>query len=110
MLTSLRTVLETHVDTGAIPGAVALVARGDRIDVEAVGSVDVAGTAPMDRASISPIPSITNPLVAAATMMLVGDGRMGLDEPVARWLPELASPVVVRTPTGPVDDVVPAAR
>src|SRR3954451_3350638 len=110
MLTSLRTVLETHVDTGAIPGAVALVARGDRIDVEAVGSVDVAGTAPMDRDSIFRIASITKPLVAAATMMLVEDGRVGLDEPVARWLPELASPVVVRTPTGPVDDVVPAAR
>jgi len=110
MLTSLRTVLETHVDTGAIPGAVALVARGDRIDVEAVGSVDVAGTAPMDRDSIFRIASITKPLVAAATMMLVEDGRIGLDEPVARWLPELASPVVVRTPTGPVDDVVPAAR
>jgi CubicO group peptidase (beta-lactamase class C family) len=43
-------------------------------------------------------------------MTLVEDGRIGLDDPVERWLPELASPVVVRTPTGPVDDVVPAAR
>ena len=110
MLASLRTVLETHVTKGVIPGAVALVARGDRVQVEAVGSVDVAGTAPMERDSVFRIASITKPLVAAATMMLVEDGRIGLDEPVGRWLPELASPVVVRTPAGPVGDVVPAVR
>jgi CubicO group peptidase (beta-lactamase class C family) len=110
MLTSLRTVLETHVNKGVIPGAVALVARGDRVQVEAVGSVDVAGTAPMQRDSIFRLASITKPLIAAATMMLVEDGRIGLDDPVERWLPELASPVVVRTPAGPVDDVVPATR
>jgi CubicO group peptidase (beta-lactamase class C family) len=110
MPTRLRTVLETHVTKGAIPGAVALVARGGRVQVEAVGSVDIAGTAPMERDSIFRIASITKPMVAAATMMLVEDGRIRLDEPVRRWLPELASPVVVRTPAGPVDDVVPAAR
>jgi CubicO group peptidase (beta-lactamase class C family) len=43
-------------------------------------------------------------------MMLVEDGRIALDDPVAAWLPELASPWVVRTPDGPVDDVVPAGR
>ncbi len=43
-------------------------------------------------------------------MMLVEDGRIGLDDPVARWLPELASPIVVRTPGAPIDDVVPAVR
>ena len=43
-------------------------------------------------------------------MMLVEDGRIALDDPVEPWLPELASPIVVRTPAGPVDDVVPAVR
>jgi CubicO group peptidase (beta-lactamase class C family) len=42
--------------------------------------------------------------------MLVEDGRLALDDPVAGWLPELSTPVVVRTTTGPVDDVVPANR
>ena len=42
--------------------------------------------------------------------MLVDDGRVALDDPVERWLPELASRVVVRTPASPVDDVVPAVR
>ncbi|MCX4672596.1 beta-lactamase family protein [Streptomyces sp. NBC_01381] len=109
-MADLRETLEAHVDKGSVPGAVGLVARGDRIEVAAVGSVDVEGSAPMARDSIFRIASITKPVVAAAVMMLVEDGRIALDDPVARWLPELASPSVVRTPASPVDDVVPAVR
>ncbi|MFE7777119.1 serine hydrolase domain-containing protein [Streptomyces sp. NPDC057445] len=109
-MADLRDTLETHVSKGLLPGAVGLVARGDRIEVEAVGSVDVEGTAPMGRDSIFRIASITKPIVAAAVMMLVEEGRIALDDPVEQWLPELASPSVVRTPAAPVDDVVPAVR
>ena len=42
-------------------------------------------------------------------MLLVDDGRVSLDDPIARWLPELESPRVVRTPESAIDDVVPAA-
>ena len=95
---------------GSTPGAVGLVARGDRVEVAAVGTVDVDGTSPMARDSIFRIASITKPITAAAVMLLVDDGKVALDDPVERWLPELASPSVVRTPASPVDDVVPAAR
>ena len=64
----------------------------------------------MARNSIFRIASITKPIVAAAVMMLVDDGLLALDDPVEKWLPELASPHVVRTPSSPVHDVVPAAR
>src|SRR5690242_548793 len=104
---TLRDVLQQHVGGGAAPGAVGLVARGDRVEVAAVGSVDVEGTAPMARESIFRIASVTKPIAAAAAMVLVSDGRIGLDDPVATWLPELTSPGVVRTPDSPVDDVVP---
>ena len=108
-MTSLREVLEAPVGDGTVPGAVALVARAT-VEMQAAGSVDVEGTAPMARDSIFRVASITKPIVAAAVMMLVEDGRIALDDPVAAWLPELASPVVVRTPASPVDDVVPAVR
>ncbi|QMU79475.1 beta-lactamase family protein [Streptacidiphilus sp. PB12-B1b] len=98
------------VGAGAVPGAVGLVARGGRVEVAAVGSVDVQGSAPMARESIARIASITKPVTAAAAMVLVDEGRMALDDPVRRWLPELASPVVVRTPGSELDDVVPAVR
>ncbi|MEU6850461.1 serine hydrolase domain-containing protein [Actinacidiphila alni] len=113
---SLREALAPHVDSGAIPGAVALVARGGRAEVAVVGSAHLAdpahaeGAAPMARDAIFRIASVSKPVTAAAVMMLVDDGRITLDDPVARWLPELAEPVVVRTPQSPMDDVVPARR
>lgn len=109
-MNSLREVLETHVDNGSVPGAVGLVACGDQVDVHAVGSADVEGATPMTRDSIFRLASTTKPVVAAAVLLLVDDGRIGLHDPVDEWLPELAAPMVVRMPDSPVDDVVPAAR
>jgi len=108
-MADLHDLLETHVAAGSIPGAVALLARGDRTEAAAVGSAAFGG-APMASDSIFRLASITKPITAAAVMMLVEDGRIALDDPVARWLPELAQPSVVRTPDSPVGDVVPAAR
>jgi CubicO group peptidase (beta-lactamase class C family) len=109
-MTTLSDVLQAHVGNGSAPGAVGLVARGERVEVQAVGSVDAEGTAPMTRDSIFRIASITKPITAAAVMMLVDEGRIALQDSVEHWLPELASPTVVRTPASAVDDVVPAAR
>ncbi|MFE5033541.1 serine hydrolase domain-containing protein [Streptomyces sp. NPDC056683] len=106
----LHATLRRHVEAGTVPGAVGLVARGDDVEVVAVGHTDVEGSAPMARDSVFRIASVTKPITAAALLMLVDEGRIGLGDPVADWLPELAKPMVVRTPTSPVDDVVPAVR
>ncbi len=109
-MTKLREILAKHTASGAVPGAVALVARDGRAEVEATGLADLDGHTPMMRESIFRIASITKPITAAATMTLLDDGLMALDDPVEQWLPELASPMVVRTPSSAVDDVVPANR
>jgi CubicO group peptidase (beta-lactamase class C family) len=109
-MSELRDILERHSGPGSAPGAVGLVARGDRVEVQAAGSADAEGRVPMARDSIFRIASITKPVIAAAAMILVQDGRMALADPAATWLPELAAPVVVRTPSSPVGDTVPAAR
>jgi CubicO group peptidase (beta-lactamase class C family) len=109
-MTDLQHVLGTHVTDGPVPGAVGLVARGDQVEVAAVGSVDIDGTAPMARETIFRVASLTKLITAAAAMVLVEEGRIALDEPVGRWLPEIAAPSVVRVPDGPADDVVPASR
>jgi len=101
-MTSLEELLEAAVADATVPGAAALVARGEDVELAAVG--DVAPD------SIFRIASVTKPITAACVMLLVQDGRVGLDDPIARWLPELASPRVARTPESPLDDVVPAAR
>jgi CubicO group peptidase (beta-lactamase class C family) len=108
-MTALTDLLDHHVRARALPGAVALIATGDEVEVAAVGARAFGG-APMTRDSIFRIASVTKPVTAAAAMMLVEQGTLALDDPVARWLPELASPMVVRTPSSPVDDVVPARR
>ncbi|WP_328903981.1 beta-lactamase family protein [Streptomyces sp. NBC_00441] len=109
-MSTLREVIEKHVHDGPVPGAVGLVARGGRVEVAVVGSAGTDDGAPMARDSVFRIASLTKPVAAAAAMALVEDGRIALDDPVAPWLPELAAPVVLRTPDGPVDDVVPASR
>ena len=107
-MSELRTLLQRHL--GAASGAVALLARGEDIQVAAAGAVDVEGSAPMRRDTLFRIASVTKPIVAAAVMTLVDDGSLALDDPISRWLPELATPVVVREPAGDPTDVVPAAR
>ena len=108
-MAGLQSLLESYVDNGSVPGAVGLVARGDRTEVAVVGSVAIDGDA-MARDSIFRLASVTKPITAAAVMMLVEDGQIALDDPVGPWLPELAEPKVVRTPASAVDDVVPASR
>ncbi len=101
-MTGLQDLLEAAVERGAAPGAAALVAHGEEIEVAGAGEVEPD--------SIVRLASITKPITAAAVMVLVDEGRLSLDDRVARWLPELASPRVVRTPESAIDDVVPAAR
>ncbi len=101
-MTDLPELLDAAVRDGSVPGATALVARGER--------VEIAGAGELEPGSIVRIASITKPITAAAVMLLVDERRLALDDPIATWLPELASPQVVRTPASPLDDVVPAAR
>lgn len=108
-MADLSETLRPYVDSGDVPGLVALVARGDDVDVVALGSQDSTGT-PMARDSIFRAASITKPLTAALTMTLVQDGSIDLDAPVADLLPELAEPRVLRTLGSPLDDTVACAR
>jgi CubicO group peptidase (beta-lactamase class C family) len=84
------------------PAAVALVAQD--------GDVEVATYGDAERDTIFRVASVTKPMTAAAVMLLVDGGSVALDDPIGRWFPELAEPVVLRTPASALDDVVPAAR
>jgi CubicO group peptidase (beta-lactamase class C family) len=108
-MADLEAALRPHVESGEIPGLVALVARGDEVEAIALGVQGTSGR-PMQRDSIFRGASITKPLTAALTMMLVEDGRLGLDDPVTDLLPELAEARVLRTPTSDLGDTVPSER
>lgn len=107
---SLRDLLAPYVERGEVPGLVALVARGGREDVVALGTTAIGARDAVDRDTIFRISSMTKPITATAAMMLIEDGALQLDEPVDRLLPELARPRVLARLDAPLDDVVPAAR
>ncbi len=80
--------LQSYVDSGKIPGAVALVSRQGKVGyLEAVGQMDVAGKVPMRTDAVFRIYSMTKPVLAAAILKLAEEGRVGLDDPVSRYLP-----------------------
>ncbi|MFJ9615048.1 serine hydrolase domain-containing protein [Streptomyces noursei] len=109
-LRRMREVLAGHVDSGRIPGLVALVGRGEETHVEALGTMRHDGGAPMRRDTIFRMASTTKPVAVAATMVLLDECRLRLDDPIDPWLPELADRRVLKRADGPLDDTVPARR
>ncbi len=108
-LARFSAVAAAHVGHETVPGLVALVARGDQVHTEALGSLSIGGPA-VRPDSLFRISSNTKPVTGAATLALVREGLLDLDEPVGRLLPELAAPRVLRRMDGPLDDTVPARR
>ncbi|RKS07181.1 CubicO group peptidase (beta-lactamase class C family) [Nocardiopsis sp. Huas11] len=109
-LRTLHDVLERHVESGRIPGLVALVGRGEETHVEAMGTMRHDGGAPMRRDTIFRMASTSKPVTMAAAVVLLDECRLRLDDPVEQWLPELADRQVLKRPDGPLDETVPARR
>jgi len=110
----IREVLAGYVESGAVPGLVALVGRDDEVHVETLGTLHARnggeGGAPMRRDTIFRMASLTKPVTAAAVMILVEECRLRLDDPVDPWLPELADRRVLARIDAPLKDTVPARR
>lgn len=99
----LMDVLQIEVERQRLPGAVALVARHGKIALlEAVGALDPAADAPMARDAIFRIYSMTKPIVSVAAMMLMEQGRLLLNDPVSKYLPEYATQKVATLVDGAV--------
>src|SRR6266571_670876 len=104
----LHDAMAARVEAGQLPGLVTVLARGDEVHVDAIGSYAFNSTVPMRRDTLFRIASFTKPILATATMMLVEDGVLDLAEPVDRLLPELADRRVLARIDGPLDETVPA--
>jgi CubicO group peptidase (beta-lactamase class C family) len=106
----LHEAMATRVAAGELPGLVTVLARGDEVHVDTIGSYAFGGTVPMRRDTLFRIASLTKPIMATATMLLVEDGTLELAEPVDRLLPELADRRVLARIDGPLSETVPARR
>jgi CubicO group peptidase (beta-lactamase class C family) len=81
--------LQPFVESHSLAGAVTLVANKDKVlSLEAVGYSDVAAGKPLKPDALFWIASQSKPITAAALMMLVDEGKVNLDAPVSKYLPE----------------------
>jgi CubicO group peptidase (beta-lactamase class C family) len=80
--------LKADIDKGVIPGALLMISRQGKIGYfEAIGSLDPEKKIPMTKDAIFRIYSMTKPITTVAAMMLFEDGRLALNDPVAKYIP-----------------------
>ena len=82
--------LQPFVESNSLAGAVTLVADKDKVlAIDAVGYADVAAKTPLKTNAVFWIASMSKPITAAALMILVDEGKVKLDDPCEKYLPEL---------------------
>lgn len=96
------------VSSGRYPGLVAGVRINGETEVFATGFLGIESTAAMAEDTPFRIASLSKPMGGALALSLVAEGKLGLDDGVARWLPALAAPRVLATPDAPLSVTVPA--
>jgi CubicO group peptidase (beta-lactamase class C family) len=93
---ALTSFVQQAVARGDVPGAVVAVVGRDRLLYhEAFGRMRVAGNVPMAKDTIFNIASMTKPVTSVAIMMLVDEGKLKLDDDVAKYLPKYQNPLVI---------------
>ena len=107
----LRLAMQEWIDRGIIAGAVTLLhRRGVTAHTDVLGWQDEAGRIPMRRDTIFRIASMTKPITCLAALMLIEEGKLRLNDPIAQWMPEFANPRVLLDPKGPLEESRPAAQ
>lgn len=90
--------LRGAIERKDVPGVVALVTDRERVLYQgAFGVADVATGRPLTTDALFRIASMTKPVTSVALMQLVEQGRLGLDDPAEKYLPELAGLKVVES-------------
>jgi CubicO group peptidase (beta-lactamase class C family) len=106
----LHETMAGYVASGHVPGLVTLVARGEDVHVDTIGTAAFADARPLARDTIFRIASLTKPIAAVAAMSFVEDGTLQLDARIDDLVPELANRRVLRAIDAELDDTVPAHR
>ncbi|EIV94532.1 serine hydrolase [Frankia sp. QA3] len=100
-----------QVASGRIPGYVGALRIGGRVEVRAGGRMALGpASAPMAADTRFRLASLTKLTAGVLALGLEHDGVLGLDDPVARWLPEAAAPRVLVAPDAPLDRTVEVRR
>ncbi len=106
----MRDPLQQMVDSGQFAGAATLVWKSGAARTTCVGWRDIERKLPVERDTIFRIASMTKPITSVAALMLVDEGRVALNDPIARYAPEFSQMRVLRSPDGPLEETDPAER
>ena len=88
--------MRQFVDNGTVAGAVTLVADADKVlALDAVGHADIKAGRAMDERSLFWIASMTKPITSTAIMMLADEGKLSIDDPVEKHLPEFKGQMLI---------------
>ena len=110
-LAAIPPALQRVVDAGDLSGFVTLVWRkGEIAQVNAGGYRDLAAKAPMTRDTLFRIASMTKPVTTVAALMLLEEGKLRLEDPITKWLPEFSGMQVLKEAGGPIDQTYPSPR
>lgn len=89
-LERVNELMQGYVDSGKLAGIVTLLARhGEVFHYERFGQADIQSSKPMELDAIFRIHSMSKPITSVAVMMLYEQGFFGLDDPIAKFIPEL---------------------
>jgi CubicO group peptidase (beta-lactamase class C family) len=95
--------VQRHIAAGSFSGAVALVARNGKVGYhEAFGQMDLEAKKPMVKDGIFSIMSMTKPIIGVATLMMLEEGKVHLQDPISKFIPEWKDmTVAVSVPAAP---------
>ncbi|TDJ33603.1 MAG: class A beta-lactamase-related serine hydrolase [Gammaproteobacteria bacterium] len=97
-LARIGPVMQRYIDARLVPGTItAVMRRGKLVHLQMQGDMDVENGRSMERDAIFRIASMTKPITSVALMMLWEEGHFQLRDPVAKYLPEFANPLVSTT-------------
>jgi CubicO group peptidase (beta-lactamase class C family) len=103
--------MQGYVDRGVVAGVQTLIyRRGALAHTDLLGWQDEAAKTPLRRDTIYRIASMSKPITCVAALMLMEEGKFRLEDPIDKWLPELANRRVIKNPAGPLEDTTPAPR
>lgn len=96
---TIKAQFESYIASGKLPGLLASIGKGALpTDIVAMGTIAQGDSTPVDADTLWRVYSMTKPVTGIAAMLLVGDGKMKLDQPIADFIPEFAKMTVLTDP------------
>ena len=103
---TIKAEFDSYVSSGKLPGVLATIGRASGMpDVIAVGTQGLGEKTPVNIDTLWRVYSMTKPITGMAAMILVGEGKMKLDQPISEFLPEFANMTVLTDPEKSMDAV-----